>query len=105
MNVNIDNKRQGAITLATVAGSSFTLKPGLNEAVPHEVVKDNESYLEALHADGDITVVSSDLPTVGEDAVTFVAGDPVLDDNGEPTFDEDGNAIVYAEDGSHVIQE
>lgn len=97
--LKIDNKRPGNITLAGGPILAF----GLNE-VPDVAAKANEQYLNALHEAGDIVVVAYD---PDEDSNPFddpdhddkgdgpKVGDPVLDDEGKPTYDEDGNPILY----------
>lgn len=101
--MNIDNKRGGPITLA----GGFILLAGVNSDVPMDVLKSNEEYLEALYKDGDITVLadqeSPSLPF--EKDQIFTEGDTVVDGNGDPVFDEHGNALVYDADGNHVPAE
>lgn len=100
MAIHIYNHRQAAIALAT----GFVLQVGQNENVPMEHVKDNEKYLEALYEAKEISI-SGEAPGLdGALAATFIAGDPVLDDEGNETFDDEGNRLIYNEDGEAVAE-
>lgn len=98
--MNIDNKRQGNITLSC----GIILKPGVNENLSESALAQDEDYLNALHEEGDITVVAEGRSAVVHRA-KFVPGDTVLDENGDPALDEDGNVLVFDEDGNHVVAE
>jgi hypothetical protein len=97
--IKIFNHRQAVIALAT----GFTLQVGQNEDVPIEHVRGNEKYLEGLYNAKEISI-SGEVPPLGEPPKAYIPGDPILDDEGNEVFDEDGIRLVYDEDGKAVSE-